>query len=414
MSTLLLRNVELNGQTVNVLIRNNRYENLNVAADTIADETYDAAGQALVPTFFNTHTHASMTLLRGYADDLPLFPWLNDHIWPFEAKMKASDIYAGAKLATLEMIRSGTTWFCDMYWMAEETVRAVAEAGIRATIGVTLMDHLGEAEIKRQLEFLANWKDPTNGRISLAVAPHAVYTVSGELLQRCAEAARANGQTLTLHISETAKEVEDCVKAHGMSPVRWLDHLGVLGDNVIAAHVVHVDEQDAEILKERGVWIAHNPCSNMKLSSGIFASELLMQKGCRLTLGTDGTASNNNLDMREEMKFAALLAKTRYNSETLPAGEILNWATRNGAAAAGLNAGVIAAGALADGILLDLNNERFVPNFNLTSNWVYSADSRAIRSVLCDGKFVMKNGFVEDAEETIAKARESVAAITKR
>lgn len=414
MSTLLIRNVQLDGNVTNILIEGNRFANLTAPADTVADETYDASGLALVPSFFNTHTHASMTLLRGYADDLPLFPWLNDHIWPFEGKMRAEDIYAGAKLATLEMIRSGTTWFCDMYWMAEETVRAVAESGIRATVGVTLMDHLGEAEIKRQLDFLANWKDPTNGRISLAVAPHAVYTVSGELLQRCAEAAKANGQTLTLHVSETEKEVQDCIEAHGMSPVRWLDHLGVLSDNVIAAHVVHIDEEEAEILKECGVWIAHNPCSNMKLSSGIFAGDMLLKKGCRLTLGTDGTASNNNLDMREEMKFAALLAKVRYTSETLPAGEILRWATRNGAQAAGLDAGVIREGALADAVFLDLENERLVPNFNLTSNWVYSADTRAVRSVLCDGKFVMKDGMVEDAQETIARARQSVKAILSR
>ena len=407
MSSLLIRNVQLNGNVTNILINGNRFHNLHAPADAVADETYDASGLAIVPSFFNTHTHASMTLLRGYADDLPLFPWLNDHIWPFEGKMRAEDIYAGAKLATLEMIRSGTTWFCDMYWMAEE-------AGIRATVGVTLMDHLGEDEIERQLDFLANWKDPTNGLISLAVAPHAVYTVSGELLQRCAEAAKANGQTLTLHVSETEKEVQDCIAAHGMSPVRWLDHLGVLGDNVIAAHVVHIDEEEAEILKERGVWIAHNPCSNMKLSSGIFASDLLMKKGCRLTLGTDGTASNNNLDMREEMKFAALLAKVRYTSETLPAGEILQWATRNGAQAAGLNAGVIREGALADAVLLCLENERLVPNFNLTSNWVYSADTRAVHSVLCDGKFVMQNGVVEDADETIARARESVKSILSR
>lgn len=414
MSTLLIRNVQLNDRVTNILVRNNRYENLDAAFDTEADDTYDASGQALVPSFFNTHTHASMTLLRGYADDLPLFPWLNDHIWPFEAKMRAQDIYAGAKLAALEMIRSGTTWFCDMYWMAEETVRAVAESGIRATVGVTLMDHLGEAEIKRQLDFLANWKDPTNGRISLAVAPHAVYTVGADLLQRCAEAARTNNQTLTLHVSETTKEVEDCIKANGMSPVRWLDHLGVLDSNVIAAHVVHIDEDEADILKERGVWIAHNPCSNMKLSSGIFASDMLVKKGCRLTLGTDGTASNNNLDMREEMKFAALLAKTRYTSETLPANAIFEWATRNGAQAAGLDAGIIRQGALADGVFLDLQNERLTPNFNLVSNWVYAADSRAIVSVLCDGKFVMKNGVVEGAEETLAMARESVAAILKR
>ena len=414
MSTLLIRNVTLNGCTTNILVSGNRFASLNADAAAQADEVYDASGQALVPSFFNTHTHASMTLLRGYADDLALFPWLNDHIWPFEAKMKAQDIYAGAKLAALEMIRSGTTWFCDMYWMAEETVRAVAEAGIRATVGVTLMDNLGEAEIKRQLDFLAGWKDPTNGRIRLAVAPHAVYTAGADLLVRCAQAARENGQTLTLHVSETEQEVADCIKAHGMSPVRWLDHLGVLDGNVIAAHVVHVDEEEADILKERGVWIAHNPCSNMKLSSGIFASDMLMKKGCRLTLGTDGTASNNNLDMREEMKFAALLAKTRYCSETLPAEEVMRWATRNGALAAGLDAGVIREGSLADGIFLDLENERLVPNFNLVSNWVYAADTRAIKSVLCDGRLVMKDGVVEGAEETIARARESVKAILSR
>ena len=152
----------------------------------------------------------------------------------------------------------------------------------------------------------------------------------------------------------------------------------------------------------------------MKLSSGIFASDMLLKKGCRLTLGTDGTASNNNLDMREEMKFAALLAKTRYESETLPAEEIFAWATRNGAQAAGLDAGIIREGALADGIFLDLENERLVPNFNLISNWVYSADSRAVVSVLCDGKFVMKNRLVEGAEETLAKARESVRNILSR
>ncbi len=152
----------------------------------------------------------------------------------------------------------------------------------------------------------------------------------------------------------------------------------------------------------------------MKLSSGIFASDLLMKKGCRLTLGTDGTASNNNLDMREEMKFAALLAKVRYTSETLPAGEILQWATRNGAQAAGLNAGVVREGALADAVFLDLENERLVPNFSLTSNWVYATDSRAIHSVLCDGKFVMKNGVVENAEETITRARESVKSVLSR
>ncbi len=411
MTSLLIRNVELDAKRTDILIRDGRFADLNAAPGTQTEETYDAAGLAIVPSFFNTHTHASMTLLRGWADDLELFSWLNEHIWPFEAKMKAQDIYAGARLATIEMIRSGTTYFCDMYWMAEETVRAVTEAGIRATVGVTLMDRLGAEEIQRQLDFLENWKDPTGGRIQLAVAPHAVYTVSGELLQRCAEAAHKNKQVLTLHVSETDKEVADCIKATGLSPVRWLDKLGILGENVIAAHVVHIDEEEADILRERGVWIAHNPCSNMKLSSGILPSEMMMAHGCRMTLGTDGTASNNNLDMREEMKFAALLAKCRHESHTLPAPEILKWATRNGAQAAGIDAGEIRVGALADAVLLDLSNERLTPNFNLTSNWVYAADSRAIKSVLCDGKFVMKDNVIEGEEEILALSCECATRI---
>ena len=414
MTTLLLKDVSLNGKIVNILIKDGRFADLQADADAAADAIYDASGEAIVPSFFNTHTHAAMTLLRGYADDMELFTWLNDHIWPFEAKMTAQDIYNGSRLAVLEMIRSGTTFFCDMYWMMEETAKAVEEMGIRAALGVSLMDRLGEEKIAADLRFLETWKSPCASRIELAIAPHAVYTAGPELLERCAQAARSNGQRLTIHVSETRQEVEDCIRTRGMSPVRWLDKLGVLGPNVVAAHCVYVDPEEMDIMAERGVAVAHNPCSNMKLASGIFPSAKFAASGCNITIGTDGTSSNNNLDMREEMKFAALLAKVRYTSETLPAGEILQWATRNGAQAAGLNAGVIREGALADAVLLCLENERLVPNFNLTSNWVYSADTRAVHSVLCDGKFVMQNGVVEDADETIARARESVKSILSR
>ena len=412
MRSLLLKNVLLDGVRTNILIENGRFCDLHAAADAAAETVYDASGEAIVPSFFNTHTHAAMTLLRGYADDMPLFTWLNDHIWPFEARMRPSDIYDGSRLAILEMIRSGTTFFCDMYWMVEETVRAVEEMGVRAAIGVSLMDRLGAEKIARDLEFLAGWKSPAPGRIELVVAPHAVYTVGPELMQRCAEAARANGQRLTLHVSETAQEVADCVRTYGMSPVRWLDKLGVLGPNVIAAHCVHVDPEEMAILAERGVTVAHNPCSNMKLSSGICPAAQLAAAGCNVTIGTDGASSNNNLDMREEMKFAALLAKVSGSSETLPAHEALQWATANGARAFGLDAGRIAPGALADAVLLDLSNERLNPNYNLVSNWVYAADSRAVSSVICDGRLLMQRGCIEGEEEIIARAREAVARLT--
>lgn len=409
MTTLLLKDVSLNGKIVNILIKDGRFADLQADADAAADAIYDASGEAIVPSFFNTHTHAAMTLLRGYADDMELFTWLNDHIWPFEAKMTAQDIYNGSRLAVLEMIRSGTTFFCDMYWMMEETAKAVEEMGIRAALGVSLMDRLGEEKIAADLRFLETWKSPCASRIELAIAPHAVYTAGPELLERCAQAARSNGQRLTIHVSETRQEVEDCIRTRGMSPVRWLDKLGVLGPNVVAAHCVYVDPEEMDIMAERGVAVAHNPCSNMKLASGIFPAAKFAAAGCNITIGTDGTSSNNNLDMREEMKFASLLAKVTNNSETLPAAEVFKWATANGAKAFGLNAGVIEKGALADAVLLNLNNERLTPNYNLTSNWVYAADSRAISSVLCDGRFVMQKGIVENEEEILAKARESVA-----
>ena len=409
MTTLLLKNILLDGRTTNILIKDGLFADLNAAADAAADSIYDASGEAIVPSFFNTHTHAAMTLLRGYADDMELFTWLNDHIWPFEAKMTAQDIYNGSRLAVLEMIRSGTTFFCDMYWMMEETAKAVEEMGIRAALGVTLMDRLGEEKIAADLRFLESWKSPCANRVELAIAPHAVYTAGPELLERCAQAARSNGQRLTIHVSETRQEVEDCIRARGMSPVRWLDKLGVLGPNVIAAHCVYVDPEEMDIMAERGVTVAHNPCSNMKLASGIFPSAKFAASGCNITIGTDGTSSNNNLDMREEMKFASLLAKVSNNSETLPAQEAFKWATANGAKAFGLNAGVIEKSALADAVLLDLSNERLTPNYNLVSNWVYAADSRAISGVLCDGRFVMHKGIVENEEEILAKARESVA-----
>ena len=411
MGTLFIRNVELNGKKTNILVEKGRFANLDAPGDTLADETYDATDEAILPSFHSTHTHAAMTLLRGYADDMELFEWLNHHIWPFEAKMKPQDIYDGSRLAILEMIRTGTTFFCDMYWMCEETVRAVDEMGLRASLGVTFMDGLGKEKIDSAFDLLESFKSET-GRTKLIVAPHAVYTAGPDLLIRCAEVARKKNLPLTIHVSETEKEVSDCIAQYGMSPVRWLDKLGVLGDKTIVAHCVHVDAEEIEILKERGVVLSHNPCSNMKLGSGIFKSKELIEAGCRIALGTDGVSSNNNLDMREEMKFAALLAKVRYTPETLPASLVFDWATRNGAKAFGLNSGAIEVGAMADAVFVNLNNERMIPNHNLVSNWVYSADSSAICSTMCDGKFLMRKGVVEGEEEILEKARESVARLT--
>jgi len=392
MRTLLLKDVLLDGIRTDVLIEGCRFKKIGAAAGTAADEVIDADGMALLPPFYNTHTHAAMSLLRGYADDMPLQKWLHDYIWPFENKMTAADIEKGSELAVREMIRTGSVFFSDMYFDIGETIRVVRKYGIRAAIGVTFVESHTKSQQAEKLDMLRHWSDPTGGMITLTVAPHAIYTVGTELLVRCAETARELGLKYHIHLSETRKEVEDCIREHGTTPVRYLDRLGVLGDNVIAAHVVHVDPEEAAILAERGVTVSHCPCSNMKLASGVFPYKLLHDAGCRITLGTDGDSSNNNLDMREEMKFAALLAKVSSGDpETLPACDALAMATRCGAEAFGIDAGLVAEGRLADALLVDLRDERMRPLHNLTSNWVYAAGSSCIDTVICNGKVLMKN-----------------------
>ena len=391
MRSLLIRHTRYGDKTTDILVVDGRFASLSAPAGTEADETIDATGTAILPPFYNTHTHAAMSLLRGYADDMPLQRWLNEYIWPYENKMTAADIREGSRLAIREMIQTGTVFFSDMYFEIGETIAVAKEFGIRAAIGVTFVESHSKSQQEEKLDMLRHWGDPTNGLITLTVAPHAIYTVGSGLLVKCAEVARSLGMKLHIHLSETRKEVEDCLREHGTTPVRYLDSLGFLGPDVIAAHVVHVDEEEAAILASRGVTIAHCPCSNLKLASGIFPYRLLHDAGCRITLGTDGDSSNNNLDMREEMKFAALLAKASSGDpEVMPADEALAMATRNGAAAFGIDAGVIQEGKLADALLVRLDDVRMQPCHNLVSNWVYAAGSSCIDTVICNGKILMR------------------------
>ena len=391
MGSLLIRHTRFGDKTTDILVVDGRFASLSAPAGTEADETIDATGTAILPPFYNTHTHAAMSLLRGYADDMPLQRWLNDYIWPYENKMTAADIREGSRLAIREMIQTGTVFFSDMYFEIGETIAVAREFGIRAAIGVTFVESHSKSQQEEKLDMLRQWGDPTNGLITLTVAPHAIYTVGSALLIKCAEVARSLGMKLHIHLSETRTEVEDCKRAHGTTPVRYLDSLGFLGPDVIAAHVVHVDEEEAAILAGRGVTIAHCPCSNLKLASGIFPYKLLRDAGCRIALGTDGDSSNNNLDMREEMKFAALLAKASCGDpEVMPAEEALAMATRNGAAAFGIDAGEIREGKLADALLVRLDDVRMQPCHNLVSNWVYAAGSSCIDTVICNGKILMR------------------------
>ena len=397
--SLLVKNVLLGEGRTNIFIDGNRFKAIGVPDDFAAEEVFDAEGLAVLPAFYNTHNHAAMTLLRGYADDMPLQKWLQEYIWPYEAGLTPDDIARGSEMAVKEMVRGGTTFFNDMYFEIDRTIDVVAKSGMRACIGITVMENHSLAEEDSKKAFVESWNDPTGGRIQIAIAPHAIYTVGTAKLISSAEWARKYGLKLHIHLSETAGEVESCLKEHGMTPVKYLDSIGFLGPDVIAAHCVHVDEEEWDILAERGVTVSHCPCSNMKLGSGRFPYELAVKSGVKMSLGTDGCSSNNNLDMREEMKFAALLAKcvTATGPESisnqgdptlLPAETVMRWATVGGAEAFGINGGIIEEGKVADFILVDLGAEKMVPCHNLVSNWVYSASSEQIRTVVCDGKVI--------------------------
>ena len=389
MNELLISNVLLEGRKCDILIEGKRFTRISPAgAGLEAATVLDAEGKAILPALYNTHTHAAMTLLRGYADDMALGKWLGEYIWPFEDKLTPADILEGSRLAVEEMLSSGTVFFNDMYFEIEQTIEAVAASGMRAAIGITVMDNHSLAQTARKKQFVREFRDPTGGRIQLVMAPHAIYTVGAGKLKACVAFARDNGLRIHIHVAETRQEVDDCLAAHGLTPVQYLDSLGVLGPDVIAAHCVHLTPRDAGILAERGVTVSHCPCSNMKLSSGVFPYELLISSGCRITLGTDGASSNNNLDLREEMKFAALLAKVGGGPELLPAAQVLDWATVNGAEAFGIDAGCISEGKLADCLLVDLSDIRMRPCHNLVSNWVYAADSNCISNVICDGRII--------------------------
>ena len=392
MNDILIRNVLLFGKKANVAIKGNRFSQIDAPADTPAKKVIEADGMAILPPFYNTHTHAAMTLLRGYADDMPLQKWLTEYIWPFEEKLTSADIRKGSELAVREMIKSGTVFFSDMYFDIEETIDVVQRYGMRAAIGVTFVESHSKSQQSDKLEMLRHWVDPTGGRITLTVAPHAIYTVGPELLKKCSNTARELGLKLHIHVSETRQEVDDCIRDHGTTPVRYLDSMGLLGPEVVVAHAVHVDEEEVDILAARGVTISHCPCSNQKLASGTFPYQRVRQAGCRITLGTDGTSSNNNLDMREEMKFAALIAKgASGDPQTMPAHEAMEIATRNGAEAFGIDAGVIADGKLADAILIRLDDESLQPLHHLISNWVYATNSSVVDTVICDGRILMQN-----------------------
>ncbi|WP_324735035.1 amidohydrolase family protein [Thermococcus sp. SY098] len=420
MSILIKNGYVIYGENLDVMkadiyIEDNRItkigKNLNISADYVID----AKGKVISPGFINLHTHSPMGLFRGLADDLPLMDWLKHHIWPMEAKLTREYTKAGAYLGALEMIKTGTTAFLDMYFYMDAVAEVVLESGLRGYLSYGMID-LGEPdktekEVKVALETMEFIEKLKSERVEFVFGPHAPYTCSIALLKKVRELANEHKKLITIHVAETMTEIGQITSRYGKSPVVLLDDIGFLADDVIIAHGVWLDSKDIHILARHRVSIAHNPASNMKLASGVMPIERLLNAGVNIGLGTDGSASNNNLDMLEEMKIAALLHKVHNLAPTVADAEtVFKMATQNGAKALRLDAGVIKEGALADLVIIDFNQPHLRPINNVISHLVYSANGNDVETTIVDGKILMldREVLTLDEEKILEKAEEVV------
>jgi 5-methylthioadenosine/S-adenosylhomocysteine deaminase len=405
--SILIKNVQLDGEIVDILMEGNLIKKIGRNLSEIAAQIINGQNKAILPGLVNSHTHAAMTLLRGYADDLSLKQWLKEKIWPAEARLTKEDIYWGSKLACLEMIKSGTTCFCDMYWEPQATIKAVEEMGLRAFIGLLLIDFDQRGQKKFVAEQYEKLKSNLNQRITLTLGPHSIYTVNQENLLWAKRFASENNLLIQMHLSETQEEVDSCFKQHRLRPVEYLANFDFLGPEIIFAHAIWLNEKEIELLAKTGSSVVYNPTSNMKLASGILAYQRLKNAGVNILLGTDGVSSNNNLDLFEEMKFAALLQKvTQFDPTILPVKECFNLATFNASQTLKLPLGKIQEGNLADLILIDIKQPELVPNYNSLSNLIYAGGGSCVDTVICDGQVLMENRIVKGEEEIIEKCQE--------
>jgi len=385
-----------------------------------AHRIIDAKGGLIMPGLVNAHTHAAMSLFRGLADDLPLMDWLNQYIFPAEQKMDADFVFTGTLLACAEMILSGTTTFCDMYLFEDAVARAVHQAGMRCLVGEVLYDFPSpnygpiDAGLAYTERLIQKWGD--DPLVSVAVEPHSLYTCSPDLLLKTHELAVRHDVPLIIHLAESVAENDEVVKRYGQRPVAHLSSLGLLTPRLIADHVVHVDSVEMDMLAQAGVRVVHNPESNLKLASGISPVSDLVARHIPVGLGTDGCASNNNLDLFGEMDTAAKLAKVSTLDPTvLNAQTVLRMATIEGARVLGMTdqIGSLEIGKQADVIVIDTHKPHLTPLYNPYSQMVYSATGQDVRHVIIDGRMVMEDRrlLTLDMMEVLSRAGEKAALV---
>jgi len=407
---ILIKGALLNNNIQDLLIEGNKIkrigknlidkENLNEKDLKIID----GKNKMVIPGLVNTHTHIPMTLFRGVADDLPLMEWLNDYIWKMEAKLNKDIVYAGALLGCVEMIKSGTTTFNDMYFYLDGIIKAVKETGIRSFLSYGMIDLFDEEkrekEIKTSEETIKHVKKLNDSKINPVLGPHAPYTCSKELLMETHNMAKEYDVPIHIHMNETLDEIKTIKEKTGMRPFEYLNSFGFFDDvQVISAHCVHLSEDEINIIKNKNIAVSHNPISNLKLASGIAPIPKLMENNILITLGTDGCGSNNNLNLFEEIKTASLIHKgVSLNPTVVNANDSFNFATKNGARALGLNAGELVEGALADIVLIDLDKPYLIPKENIYSHLVYSFNGN-VDTVIIDGDIVLNDGKMLNIDE---------------
>ncbi len=391
------------------------------------EEEYDGTNKIMLPSFYNVHCHVPMTILRGYGEGLDLHRWLNEKIFPFEAKLNAKDVYWSTKLGVMELIASGCASISDMYFFIEDMARSIDECGMKANIchGISTTDENARLEdikgYKDTISLYSMIKDGVfggekgtgkNSRIRVDMGLHAEYTSCENLVKQIAERAAEEKMTVHVHVSETAFEHEECKKRHrGLTPVRYFDRCGLFKTRVQAAHCVYIDDDDADIMKANGAFMVHNPSSNLKLGSGIAAVPKMFASGLNIALGTDGASSNNNLNMLEEIHVAAIIARgITKDANALKAADVLKMASLNGALSQGrTDCGRIEKGMRADLIVMDLDKPHMQPDYDTISNIVFSAQASDIVLNMIDGDIVYRDGEFKyiDKERVIFETKKS-------
>jgi len=395
---------------------------VDVGEGLTGDETLDADGCLVLPGLVNAHTHAAMTLLRGIADDKPLDAWLREDIWPVEAALTSEDVRAGTELAAVEMIKSGTTAFADMYFEVDAVVDAVERAGLRARVGHGVVtvgkdDEAARADAAESIRVAEEFDGAADGRVTTAFMPHSLTTVDPDLLREFTERAREVGVPVHVHANETADEVDPIVDEHDERPLAWARELGLLEGEDFLAHGVHTTASEHDLLAETGAGVVHCPASNMKLASGMAPVQAMRDAGVTVALGTDGAASNNDLDVFDEMRDAAMLGKLAADdASAVPADAVVEMATRGGADVLGVDSGRVEPGANADLAVLDLDAAHLTPEHDLVSHLAYAATGSDVRHTVCDGRVLMRDRELTtlDADAVRDRATEQARALVDR